>query len=174
MTIEELEKKLQKVEKSEIDDRFIAFCNEHIPSYPVSMDLGEAMNEYFDRCEDALMVFCGGYKEHLKELGTAAIQMKRQEIASGKWNGIYSEIGAAASLIAMRADHALSESNVEQTNTQSLMLSIGLFTYAVIACNDYFKPEDYRYIFCLAWWIYFGKILSVPVDKDDASKGLPS
>ena len=174
MTIEKLDKKLLKVYNAGIDDNFVAFCNEHVNSYPVAPDLIGPMNEYFDRCEDSLITFCGGFAEKLGPLVDFANNMKKREIESGRWKDIYPEIGAAASLIAMRADETMTEGGMPQDNTNNLMLCMGLFTYAVIACNDCFKAQDYRHIFCLAWWIYFGKILSEPVDVEEHGKGLPS
>ncbi|MBQ0093825.1 MAG: hypothetical protein KBS36_04220 [Bacteroidales bacterium] len=162
MKIEDLDRELQKVYETDIDDDFINFANDIIPMYPVYEDLGPAANEYGDRMEDALMIFSGSHEKELGSFGAAARTMKEQEVRSSKWNGMYPEVGAAAMVVAIRTDEGLRQSGIDQVNTQSIMNCIGLYTYAVIACNDCFKPGDFRKIFVAAWFIYFGKILSQP------------
>lgn len=162
--IEALDRELQKLYDSDIDDDFISFANDIIPQYPVSADLGPAANEYGDRMEDALMIFSGSHEKELGRFGVAARTMKEQEVRSGKWNGIYPEVGAAATVVAIRTDEGLRKSGIDQVNTQSIMNCIGLYTYAAIACNDCFKPSDFRKIFVAAWFIYFGKILSISTE----------
>lgn len=162
MKIEDLDRELQKIYESEVDEDFINFANDIVPSYPVAVELCSAADECEDKMEDALMVFCGAYEKELGEFGEIIGKMKAQEIRSGKWNGIYPEIGAAATIVAIRTDEGLREAGYEQDHTQSIMTCIGLYTYAAIACNDCFKPSDFRKIFVAAWSIYFGKILSQP------------
>ena len=163
--IEDLDKELQKLYETEVDDDFISFANDIIPQYPVSEDLGPAVNEYGDRMEDALMIFSGSHEKELGDFGVVISKMKEQEIRSGKWNEMYPEVGAAATVVAIKTDEGLRESDFEQDDTQSIMTCIGLYTYAAIACNDCFKPSDFRKIFVAAWFIYFGKILSIPADE---------
>lgn len=161
--IVDLDRELQKLYEADIDDDFVRFANDIVPQYPVSADLASAAGEYADRMEDALMIFSGSHEKELGGFGVAVRKMKEQEMRSGKWNGMYPEVGAAATVVAIKTDEGLRESGFEQDDTHSIMTSIGLFTYAVIACNDCFKPSDFRKIFVIAWCIYFGKILCVPV-----------
>lgn len=168
MKIEDLNRELQKLYDSDIDDDFISFANDIVPQYPVSADLASAASEYADRMEDALMIFSGSHEKELGGFGVAVRKMKEQEIRSGKWNGMYPEVGAAGTVVAIKTDEGLRESGIEQDNTQSIMTCIGLYTYAVIACNDCFKPSDFRKIFVIAWSIYFGKILSIPAEEGKA------
>lgn len=162
--IEDLDRELQKLYETDIDEDFISFANDIVPQYPVSADLASAASEYADRMEDALMIFSGSHEKELGSFGTAVRKMKEQEIRSGKWNGMYPEVGAAASVVAIKTDEGLRESGFEQDDTQSIMTCIGLYTYSSIVCNDCFKPSDFRKIFVIAWSIYFGKILCVPAE----------
>lgn len=162
MKIEDLDRELQKLYDSDIDDDFISFANGIVSDYPVSADLTSVANECEDRMEDDLMIFSGSHEKELGGFGVAVRKMKEQEIRSGKWNGMYPEVGAAGTVVAIKTDEGLRESGIEQDNTQSIMTCIGLYTYTAIACNDCFKPSDFRKIFVAAWFIYFGKILSQP------------
>ncbi|MBQ0123557.1 MAG: hypothetical protein KBS58_01765 [Bacteroidales bacterium] len=162
MKIEDLDRKLQNLYKTEVDDDFINFANDIVQQYPMAEELCSAVNECQDKLEDALMIFCGGYEKELGEFGTVVRKMKEQEIRSGKWNGIYPEVGVAATIVAIRTDEGLREAGYEQDDTQSIRNCIGLFAYSAIACNDCFKPSDFLKIFVAAWFIYFGKILSQP------------
>lgn len=162
--IEELDKALQKLYETEVDDDFISFANDIVSRYPVSVDLASVVNECEDRMDDALMIFSGSHEKELGGFGVAIRKMKEQEIRSGKWNGMYPEVGAAATVVAIKTDEGLIESGFEQDDTQSIMTCIGLYTYSAIACNDCFNPSDFRKIFVIAWSIYFGKILSIPAE----------
>lgn len=164
MTIEKLDKQLQKVFDTDVDDKFIEFCNKFIPQYPVAPEYADAMSQYLERCQDAIVTFCGGYKDKLGPIVDYANQMKKREVESGRWIDDEPRMSLASIHIARCASDTMSDGGMPMDNTNNLMLCIGLFTYATIACNDCFKAEDFRYIFCRAWWVYFGKILSEPVE----------
>lgn len=161
MNTKSLNKQLEKLFFEEVDRDFIDFANSIIPHHPVPINLAEYANAYLTHMDNAMILMSGYKADQWQDFADMCQAMKEQEIENGRWNGLSSDVVAAADLIAHRVFDGILETEAEVENPEHLQLVVGLYCYAVVACNDCFKVKDFRKLFVAAWFIYYSTVLGV-------------
>ena len=174
MDVMKLDQELHQLYVMDIDRDFVDFCNAAIPDHPVPINLSKYANEYMRYLDHSLVVMSGHRRDEWADFAEMCEAMKAQEIGSGRWNDLPSDVMAAADLIAHRSYDGLVETEESVEDPEHLFLVIGLYSYAVVACNDCFEARDYRKLFVLAWLIYYGTVLGIEHNGSAVSGGFLS
>jgi hypothetical protein len=106
----DLDKQLQKVYLEGFGEDFVGFCNSVIPDYPVYEEYRDAVEQWPDCLENAMILYSGYQAEKIGPLDDAVKTMKRQELAGKRWFMLPTDEKDAAGVIAQRAFEGLSAS----------------------------------------------------------------
>jgi hypothetical protein len=106
----DLDKQLQKVYLEGFGEDFVGFCNSVIPEYPVYEEYRDAVEQWPDCLENAMILYSGYQAEKIGPLADAVNTMKRQELAGKRWFMLPTDEKDAAGVIAQRAFEGLSAS----------------------------------------------------------------
>ena len=162
ITQNELDRQLWQLIEEGSSDALYNYCEPLTPKYPVCIDLKHCVEDILDYLGNAMILFSGYRGEELGPLAAASKQMIRQEIRSGRWNGMPADETAAAGVIAQRSFDDVLKTRADFADPVSVYMVIGLYAYATVCCNEGLDAWSFIHLFVLAWLIYYSEKLSMP------------
>ena len=155
----DLDKQLQMVYLEGFGEDFVGFCNSVIPDYPVYEEYRDAVEQWPDCLENAMILYSGYQAEKIGPLADAVKTMKRQELAGKRWFMLPTDEKDAAGVIAQRAFEGLSASKAGCSDPESVYKVVGLYVYSAILCSASFDASCFARLFVLSWFIYYSEKL---------------
>ena len=155
----DLDKQLQMVYLEGFGEDFVGFCNSVIPEYPVFEEYRDAVEQWPDCLENAMILYSGYQAEEIGPLANAVNTMKRQELATRRWFMLPTGERDAAGVIAQRALEGLCASKAGCSDPESVYKVIGLYVYSAILCSASFDASCFARLFVLSWFIYYSEKL---------------